>query len=43
MRALMPPPVSLSGPAGVRALAGNPAHPLARTAQAPLAPARRLI
>jgi len=44
MHAPTPLSVSLSGPAGVRARAGHPAHPcLRRTAQAPLAPARRLI
>jgi hypothetical protein len=36
--------VSPSGPAGVRAHTGHPAHLyVRRTAQAPLAPARRLI
>jgi len=44
MYALTPLSVSPSGPAGVRARAGQPAHSVARrTAQAPLAPARRLI
>ncbi|WP_430508462.1 hypothetical protein [Burkholderia sp. BCCCDS17] len=44
MYALTPFSVSPSGPSGVRARAGHPAHPLARrTAQVPLAPARRLI
>jgi len=44
MYALTPLSVSPSGPAGVRVRAGQPAHSLARrTAQTPLAPARRLI
>ncbi|WP_275404981.1 hypothetical protein [Burkholderia anthina] len=44
MYALTPLSVSPSGPAGVRARVGHPAHPYARrTAQAPLAAARRLI